>query len=191
MLTESHFVNFPHLFPFRGTDSCPVQCVCLWVTHLGKPQLTRDYISLGIGIWSKHILWISIGKVFVIFNTIPKKIDHIRGYLITLFAVPSEWIDPIDEVVFHLSLRQTAALSLSLSDLKISSFELQDIFKSSFTPSGGQIAVRLCVVLLELHTREKPIWQVSGLSLELVSIKNICSKKCKFFWVWYHFCKGR
>ena len=66
-------------------------------------------------------------KVFVSFNTILEKVDHIRRYLITLFAVPSKWIDPIDEVVLHLSLRQTDTLSLSLSDLKISSFELQDI----------------------------------------------------------------
>ena len=44
-----------------------------------------------------------------------------------MIAAPSEWIDPIDEVVLHLSLRQTDTLSLSLSDLKIFSFELQDI----------------------------------------------------------------
>ena len=79
-----------------------------------------------------------------------------------MFAVPSKWIDPIDEVVLHLSLRQAATLSLSLSDLKISSFKLQDIQKSLLTPSGGQIAVRLCVVLLELQTRLSPSWQATS-----------------------------
>ena len=58
------------------------------------------------------------------------------------------------------------------------------------TPSGGHMAVRLCVVMLELHTREKPIWQVGGLALELVSVKKT-NCICKFLLGKYHFCKGR
>ena len=48
--------------------------------------------------------------------------DHIGGYLIALFALPSEWIDATQEILLDLSPWQTAASSfLLLSFLKSSS----------------------------------------------------------------------
>ena len=66
-------------------------------------------------------------QVFWGFDTIFVKEDKIWRHLEALLTVTSKWIYSIDQIVFNLGFLQAATLSSSLSDLKISSFEIQDI----------------------------------------------------------------
>ena len=58
-------------------------------------------------------------RVFVRFDTIIVKVDHICRHLEALLTVTSKWIYSIDQIVFNLGFLQTAAFYLSLSDLEI------------------------------------------------------------------------
>ena len=51
------------------------------------------------------------------------KVGNLRGDLETLLTLKSQRIDPVDEIQFDLPSLQTAALSLSLRDLEMSSME--------------------------------------------------------------------
>ena len=48
------------------------------------------------------------------------KVGNLQGDLETLLTLKSQGIDSIHEVVLHLSLRETTALSLGLRSLEIS-----------------------------------------------------------------------
>ena len=54
-----------------------------------------------------------------VFTVHVMKVGNLQGDLETLLILKSQGIDSIHEVVLHLSLRETAALSLSLRDLEM------------------------------------------------------------------------
>ena len=72
-------------------------------------------------------------QVFVWFDTIFVKVDHIWRHLVALLTVTSKWIYSIDQIVFNLGSRQTAALSFCLCDLDI--FSLLDNSTATAIPS--------------------------------------------------------
>ena len=80
------------------------------------------------------------------------KVSNVCRYLIALLTAQSQGIDPVDEVLLHLSCLQTTALSLT--GLKITISRSLGIVLTSSTP-GGQI-VLLRLLWPELHTRLKP-----------------------------------
>ena len=92
------------------TDGGAGQRAGVRIAHSHEPESTWN--------WTRRFITIIF---FYLFDTIwaVEVVDNFCGHLVALVTDQSQGIDSIHEVVLHLSLRETAALSLSLSGLEM------------------------------------------------------------------------